>query len=89
MTYEPKWKGGTFKTQDLKDRMGALLGVVQAMANTERVVGSTHIADELDELVEVVTEYSRLMENGRIAYLGSIKDGVWVKDGKEYKEYPG
>lgn len=89
MSYQPKWGAGKFKTEALRERMAALLGLVESMANTERAMGATHIADELDELVEVVREYSRLMENSKIAYLGSIRDGVWVKDGKEYKEYPG
>ncbi len=96
--YQPKWKTGTFTTEALGNRIGELLSLLKARANADRANGLRIVADEADELIEVLGEYMRLTSNTIEAHRGTIRameprfiggtsDGCWMKDGKKYPTY--
>lgn len=70
--YETRWSGG-FTTEKLRARLEELLAFIEQRAHADRAAGRIPVADQMDELVEVATEYVRLTENGIAAQRESIR----------------
>lgn len=71
--YKPRWKCGTFPTGALKPRMHTLLLLLEERAAADRDAGRLVLADAQDELVEVIGEYIRILENSVRAARQTIK----------------
>jgi hypothetical protein len=63
-----KWRSGTFSTKAIRERVMELLSLVEKLVHDHREAGRLPLAADLEELVFVVKEYQRLLENTVASY---------------------
>jgi len=73
VSYESRWKIGTYTSEDVRKRINELLGLLNSNAEAWRACGNIFMADEMQELIEVVLEWMRLVDNTQKANQETVR----------------